>query len=170
MLGSAANIVFGSWLVKSEAAYIQGVKYNATQDAKNRLDALVGLDYMGIKDTVLSVELANRHIFDYEAQMSGVSVGFVPDYTQKDEVQTALRATRSFSNDSLNTTLLLSTFGHNWQYGGFFRASLEYDIIDAVVANFGVIDYLDSAKSEDKPFIHAISNNDRLYADITYSF
>lgn len=170
MLGSAANIVFGSWLLKGEAAFVQGVKYNATKDAKNRADTLVGLDYMGIKDTVLSVELANRHIFAYESQMSGLNVGFVPDYTQEDEVQTALRATRSFSNDSLNATLLLSMFGHNWQYGGFFRASLEYDIIDAVVANFGIIDYLDTAKPEDKPFIHAISNNDKIFVDITYSF
>ena len=78
--------------------------------------------------------------------------------------------TRSFENDSINTTVLLSMFGHNWQYGGFFRASVEYDVMDAVVANLGVIDYLSAAKPEDKPFVDAISNNDKIFADITYSF
>ena len=168
MLGSAVNIATGSFLLKSEAALVNGIRYNSTTDDKQRLDALVGLDYMGIKDTVLSLEVANRHIFDYEAQMG--STYLKPDYVQEDEVQTAMRATRSFENDSINATLLLSMFGHNWQYGGFFRASVEYDIIDAVVANIGVINYLSAAKPEDKPFIDATSNNDKIFADITYSF
>lgn len=170
MLGSAINIATGSWLLKSEAAYVNGVRYNSTQDKKSRLDALIGVDYMGISDTVLSLEVANKHICDYEAQMSGYTLGFIPDYTEEDEVQTALRATHSFSNDSINATALLSMFGHNWEYGGFFRASVEYDVMDAVVANFGLINYLSAAKSEDKPMIDAISNNDRVFADITYSF
>ncbi|MBT5934593.1 DUF1302 family protein [Sulfurimonas sp.] len=173
MLGSAINIVTGSWLLKSEVAYIDGIKYNSTLDEKARVDTLVGVDYMGIKDSVLSLEIANKRIFDYETQMSGAPTGiipYVPDYTQEDEVQTAIRATRSFENDSINTTVLLSMFGHNWQYGGFFRASVTYDVVDAVVANFGVIDYIDAAKKEDKPFMNAISNNDRVFADITYSF
>ena len=170
MLGSALNVVYGSWLLKSEVAFLEGVRYNSTLNKKNRLDMLFGLDYMGIKDSVFSIEIANRHIFDYEQQMSGLHAGVVPDYIQQDEVQSALRVTRSFLNDSLNTTLLLNMFGENWQYGGFFRASLEYKIADAVVANFGIVDYLDPAKKEDKPFIDAISNNDRVFADITYSF
>jgi len=168
MLGSAINIATGSWLVKSEVALINGVKYNSTTDDKRRLDALVGVDYMGIKDSVLSLELANRHIFDYESQMGGLA--FKPDYVQKDEVQTAMRATRSFENDSINATLLLSMFGHNWQYGGFFRASVEYDVMDAVVANFGLIDYLDTPNPQEKPFTRTISDNDKVFADITYSF
>jgi len=168
MLGSAINIATGSFLLKSEAAFINGIRYNSTTDDKQRLDALVGLDYMGIKDTVLSLEVANRHIFDYESQMGGIYPK--PDYVKEDEVQTVMRATRSFENDSINATLLLSMSGHNWQYGGFFRASVEYDVIDAVVANVGVINYLSAAKPEDKPFVDAISNNDKIFADITYSF
>jgi len=174
MLGSAINIVSGPWLLKSEIAYVNGIKYNSTQDEKQRLDALLGLEYMGVKDTVLSLEIANKHIFNYESQMSGlpaVSIPpVVPDYTEEDEVQTAMRVTRSFENDSINATLLLSMFGHNWEYGGFFRASVEYDVMDAVVANFGVIDYLDAAQADKKPMMGAISDNDRVFADITYSF
>ncbi|HIP20218.1 MAG TPA: DUF1302 domain-containing protein [Sulfurimonas sp.] len=170
MLGSAFNIVKGSWLFKTELAYINGLKYNSTQDEKNRLDTLIGLDYMGVKDTVLSLEVANKHLLNYEKQMSGYTLGIIPDYTEEDEIQTAIRATHSFSNDTINTTALLSMFGHNWQYGGFARVSLEYDIADALVANFGLINYIAPAKPEDKPFTDAISNNGRVFADITYSF
>ncbi|WP_373002279.1 DUF1302 family protein [Sulfurimonas sp.] len=164
MLGSAINIASGSWLLKSEVALLDGVKYNSTRDAKSRLDALIGFDYMGIKDTVLSVEVANRHIFDYEAQMSKVVPR--PDYVDEDEVQTALRATKSFYNDSLNATALLSIFGSSWQNGGFARIWIEYEVADAIGLNAGIVEYIDG----DKPLMKAIKDNDRVFADITYSF
>lgn len=166
MLGAAINIVFGSWLIKGETAYLGGVKYNSTQDAKNRLDMLIGFDYMGMKDTVFSLEIANRHIFDYEEQMSVVEGVLRPDYVDENEIQTAIRATRSFANDSINVTALVSMFGSTWEYGGFARMWVEYDLIDATSANLGVVDYIGG----DKPFTQAISDNDRIFADITYSF
>ena len=159
MLGSAINIASGSWLLKSEVAYLDGVKYNSTTDEKSRLDALVGFDYMGIKDTVLSLEIANRHIFDYGSQMSELVAK--PDYVDQNEIQTAMRATRSFENDSINATALISMFGSSWEYGGFARLWVEYDVMDAVVANFGIVDYIDG----NKPFTKAISDNDRFFAD-----
>ena len=165
MLGSAINIATGSWLLKSEVAYLNGVRYNSTSDEKNRLDILVGFDYMGIKDTVLSLEIASRHIFDHETQMADLNT-LRPDYVDENEIQTAMRATRSFENDSINATALVSMFGSSWEYGGFARLWVEYDVIDAVVANFGLVDYIDG----DKPFTKAISDNDRIFADITYSF
>lgn len=161
MLGSAINISEGSWLFKAEAAYLDGVKYNNTQDDKSRLDALVGCDYMGISDTTFSVELANRHIFDYETQMQDQA-----DFVDKDEMQTAIRLTRSFSNDTINVTALLSMFGSHWENGGFSRVWAEYELMDALNANIGIVDYIGG----DKPFIEGIKKNDKVFADITYSF
>jgi len=161
MIGSALNIASGSWLLKSELAYLNGIKYNSTQDEKNRFDALVGVDYMGIKDSVLSLEVANRHIFNYENRMGGDF-----DFTDQDELQTAIRVTRSFENDSINATALLSMFGSSWENGGFGRIWVEYDVIDAVVANFGIVDYIGG----DKILMEANKQNDRIFADISYSF
>lgn len=163
MLGSAINIASGSWLLKSEIAFIDGIRYNTTTDAKARLDVLIGFDYMGTKDTVLSLELSNRHIFDHEEIMSSL---FTQDFVDQNEYQSALRATRSFENDSINASVLLSMFGSSWEYGGFTRIWVEYDVVDAVVANIGLVDYIDG----DKPFTKAINDNDRVFADITYSF
>ena len=161
MLGSAINISEGSWLYKTEAAFLEGIKYNNTLDEKNRLDILVGVDYMGIRDTTLSLELANRHIFDYETKMQ-----FQADFVDEDEMQTALRLTRSFQNDTINLTALVSMFGRTWEYGGFSRVSVEYEVMDAVIANFGIVDYIGG----DRPFMEGIKNNDRVFADISYSF
>ncbi len=161
MIGSAINIASGSWLLKSEVAYLSGIAYNSTTNEKNRLDALIGFDYMGIKDTVVSLEVANKHIFDYEAQMKNQ-----PDFIDKDEMQTAIRLTRSFSNDTINTTALLSMFGSKWENGGFARVWVDYEIMDALNVNFGIVDYIGG----DKVFMEATEDNDRVFADITYSF
>lgn len=160
MAGSAINIATGSYLLKSELAFINGIKYNSTQDEKARFDALIGVDYMGIKDTVLSLEIANRHIFDYENQM------IISDYVEQNEMQTAMRVTRSFENDTINANALLSMFGLSWENGGFARVWVEYDVIDAVVANLGLVDYIGG----DKVLFEAIKENDRIFADISYSF
>ncbi|MBN2816716.1 MAG: DUF1302 family protein [Campylobacterales bacterium] len=170
MFGSAFNIVYESWLFKSEIAYLDSLKYNSTANEKARLDALIGFDYNGFKDTLISVEVANRHLFSYEEQMSGFTMGFVPDYTQEDEVQTAIRVNRSFSNDTIDVTILANLLGHHWQYGGFIRASLEYELFDSTLVEFGAIDYLKPAIVEEKPFSDSISNNDRIFAEISYSF
>ncbi len=161
MLGSAINIVRGSWLIKAEAAFLNGVKYNSTADDKNRLDTLIGLEYMGIQDSSISFEIANRHIFDYEAQMKHQA-----DFTDQDEMQSALRFSRSFSNDTLNLTALVSLFGSKWENGGFSRVWFEYEIMDALSANIGFVDYIGG----DKAFLEGIKDNDRLFADIRYSF
>jgi len=161
MLGSAVNISEGSWLLKAEAAFLDGVKYNNTPDEKQRLDALIGFEYMGIADTTLSLELANRHIFDHEAGMKTQA-----DFVDKDEMQTALRATRSFLNETIDLTALVSMFGQKWENGGFARVWMEYELMQAVNVNVGVVDYIGG----DKPFIESIKDNDRVFADIQYSF
>jgi len=164
MAGVATNIAVGSWLIKSEAAFFDGVKYNATQDDKQRLDMLVGFDYMGVSDTVISLEVANKHIFDYESKMNAQKG--ISDYVEADEMQSALRVSRKFLNDTLTTNALLTIFGSQLENGGFARVWAEYDIMDALSTNVGYVDYIGG----EKPFLDAISKNDRFFADLRYSF
>ncbi|MDA7816806.1 DUF1302 domain-containing protein [Sulfurimonas sp.] len=161
MLGSAINVAAGNWLFKSEAAYLSGVRYNTTSDDKDRLDILIGFDYMGFRDTVVSLEVANRHIFDYESQMKLSS-----DYVDKDEMQTAFRVSKSFLNETMELNALVSMFGSSFEYGGFSRVWFKYDIADSISTNIGVVDYIGG----EKVYFESIKNNDRFFADITYSF
>ena len=177
MLGAAANVVSGSWLFKAEAAFINDISYRSTEQ-KNRLDVLIGFDYMGIKNTVLSLELADRHIFDYEEQMLTLSLqqaaemNTFADFVREDSMQLALRGSYSFNHDNANVTYLLSLFGGSGVGdefdGGFQRLWLDYKYNDAVTLNAGIVDYIGGQSLV--PFFNAIEDNDRVFVEIQYSF
>ncbi len=177
MIGVAGNVVSGSWLFKAESAFINDINYRST-DRKNRLDALIGFDYMGIKDTVLSLELADRHIFDYEEKMltatlqDAAAQGTFPDFVREDSIQIAFRTSYSFDHDNATVTYLLSLAGGNGPGdsfdGGFQRLWLDYKYNDAVSLNTGIVDYIGGDGII--PFYRAIEDNDRVFAEIQYSF
>ncbi|HEB63377.1 MAG TPA: DUF1302 family protein [Gammaproteobacteria bacterium] len=161
MLGAAANVTVGSWLFKAELAALGNLQYNTTQNKKSRWDLLIGTEYMGFKDTSISLEIANRHINDYEAQMINPA-----DFVHENELQTVLRATRSFNHDTIDITWLVSLFGSGGSDGGFQRLWLNYDISDGLLTTAGVVDYIGG----NKPFMDALSDNGRVFAEIKYSF
>ena len=161
MSGLAANKTVGAWTLKTEFAFLDKLRYNSTTDAKSRLDALLGLDYNGIKDVSITLEVANRHINDYETQMLTNK-----DFVREDEMQTALRTSYVFDHDNATLTYLVSIFGTEFQDGGFQRAWLEYKVNDSVIVTGGFIDYIGG----EKPYFEAISVNDRAFFDIKYSF
>jgi Protein of unknown function (DUF1302) len=177
MAGVASNIVSGSWLFKAEAAFINDINYRST-GRKNRLDALIGLDYMGIKHTVISLEIADRHIFDYEEEMltltlqEAVAQNTFPDFVREDSIQIALRTSYSFDHDNATATYLISLAGGNGPGdsfdGGFQRLWVDYKYTDAVSLNAGVVDYIGGDGII--PFYRAIEDNDRVFAEVQYSF
>ncbi len=177
MIGIAGNVVSGSWLFKAESALINDINYRST-DRKNRLDALIGFDYMGVKDTVISIELADRHIFDYEEKMltatlqDAAAQGTFPDFVREDSIQIAFRSSYSFDHDNATVTYLLSLAGGNGPGdsfdGGFQRLWLDYKYTDAVSLNAGIVDYIGGDGII--PFYRAIEDNDRVFAEIKYSF
>ncbi|MEA1890007.1 MAG: DUF1302 family protein [Pseudomonadota bacterium] len=177
MGGIASNIVSGGWLFKAEAALINDINYRST-GRKNRLDALIGFDFNGLKDTVISVELANRHIFNYEEKMltltlqEAVAENTFPDFVRQDSIQIAFRTSYSFDHDNATANYLLSLAGGNGPGdsfdGGFQRLWIDYKYTDAVSLNAGVVDYIGGDGII--PFYRAIENNDRVFAEIKYSF
>ncbi|MDQ7085818.1 MAG: DUF1302 family protein [Sulfurovum sp.] len=66
MFGTALNVLSGSWLFKTELAYFDGLKYTSTgEQAFSRMDALLGVEYNGISDTLISYDIVTRQIQDY---------------------------------------------------------------------------------------------------------
>jgi len=177
MVGTAGNVALGSWLLKGELALITDINYRST-GRKNRLDALIGVDYMGIKDTVISFEFANRHIFNYEEKMLTMSIeeavaqSMFPDFVREDSMQMAFRSTYSFDHDNAQINYLLSlAFGNGVGPGfdgGFQRLWVDYKATDAMSLNAGVVHYI--AGSSAIPFYRAIANNGRVFSEIKYSF
>jgi len=161
-LGFASNIAIKSWLLTSELVYINGLKFNTTKDEKNRLDFLLGAEYKGITDFTVSLELAQKHIYNYELAMLKA-----PDSIYQDERQTALRMSYVFDHEKGTLSYLNTLFLNNSNInGGFQRLWLNYDLNDDIEINFGLVDYI----AGDKITINALSDNDRLFADISYHF
>ena len=161
MLGSSINIAKGNWLIKGETAYLDGLEYFIDIGKKQRLDILVGAEYTGFSETVFSFELVNRHIFSFDDRLKQA-----PVYGQEDELQSALRLSRDFLNDTLQLTLLLSTFDLKGEDGSFQRISAQYDWSDSVRLTAGGICY----QSGNNALFKNIGANDRLFAEIRYSF
>jgi hypothetical protein len=159
--GAAANVALGNWLLKTEVAYWIGLRYSNIDDEKNRLDVLAGADYSGFKDTTISIEFANRHIFDFDEL-----IALPPDGQKENWNQFSLRYTRDFMNDTLHLTLLASSYGLFAREGGFQRFQLEYDLTDSLSATGGVVIY----QSGDFPSFKDAGDNDLLLFELEYRF
>jgi hypothetical protein len=162
MLGSAVNVALGNWLLKAEAAWLDGLKFTTQPDKTyTRLDVLGGVEYSGFTDTTIALEIADQHIFDHEEELEEE-----PDTRHEDQIQWAARLNRDFMNETLSVTLLLSVYGEKWQNGAFQRLSAEYDITDALLVNGGVVFY----QSGDLLIWKEVEENDRLFLEFKYSF
>ncbi|MDH4944528.1 DUF1302 family protein [Sulfurimonas sp. C5] len=153
MYGAAATVVSGSWLFKTELAYNKNYRYLQLANQKlDRFDALVGLEYNGIADTTISLDLADKY--------------FVKDYGLKQHnYQGALRITSDFMHDTLHLNYLFNAFGDRFDKGGYQRVWIEYDVTDSIKTTFGVVDYLGG-----NAFFDSIEDNDMLFGDISYNF
>lgn len=162
MVGSAFNIAIGNWILKAEAAFIDGLRYfNMPEEDYTRIDAMGGIEYYGFDDTTIIIEASNRHINGYDDEL-----GELPDQAEKNEFQSVLRASRTFMNETLELEGLLSFFGINGNDGKFQRFSLAYDITDALEIKGGVLLY----QSGDLAVFSDVGDNDRFFLDLKYSF
>ena len=162
MLGMAANLAVGNWLLKGEGGWFDGLRYTNTPGIEySRLDLGGGVEYSGFSEAIVSLEAVNRHIFDYNQQLRQF-----PDEIRANEFQWSLRITKDFINDTLTLTLLGSTFGVKADDGSFARLDAEYDVTDTVSIRGGAVFY----QSGDKGLFQDVAANDRLFAVCKYNF
>ena len=161
MFGTALNVISGSWLLKTELAYLDGLKYTSTQDKLySRIDALIGVEYNGIADTLISYDISLRHLNNYDKILLNE---FNP--LEKDTYQQAFRISTDFVNDTINANYLISLFGKKLSEGGFQRVWIKYDLADGINVNVGVVDYIGGSTLFD-----TVKDSDMIFADISYSF
>ena len=141
MLGMAYNKVIGSFLLKTEVAHFDNYD-SPIVDA--RTDGLVGVEYNGISDGSISLEIANKD----------------------EDIQYALRFTQSYLNQTLDFTALYSGYGKELENGGFTRVWTDYAYNDEVSLSLGFIDYIGG----DAAYFEQIKDNDRIFGSLKYSF
>ncbi len=162
MGGASANIALGNWLLKGEAACFSGLEYSSVPEEEfTRLDMLAGIEYTGFAETVISLEVVDRHLFDFDRRL-----GSSPDFAQENEVQTVAKLVRDFANDTVQVKLLVSVFGTHGEDGAFERFQVDYDLSDDMVLTGGVVLY----QSGDRGALSSIEDNDRLFLELNYYF
>ena len=179
LVGAGANYTIGSWLAKTELAWLDGLDYTTSTPTtiptamgpitvqiptgttrKSRLDFMIGVEYYGFTDTNIVVEVANRHIFGFREDMR-------PNFgVEENSLETAVRITRNFMNDRFSATLVAIAFGNHAQEGSVVRFDLRYDLKDALVLGGGILLFQDGDRI---PF-DTIFRNDRLFIELKYSF
>ena len=162
MMGSAVNVAIGNWIVKGEAAYIDGLEFfNEPDESYCRIDAMMGLEYYGFDDAVVIFEIADRRINGFDSMLKQS-----PDQAQKKSSQMVLHLSKTFLNETLELEGLFSFFGLDGKDGRIQRLAAIYDISDAVEIKGGILLY----QSGDLPEFAHIGDNDRVFAEIKYSF
>lgn len=162
MTGMTGNIAFANWLIKGEGVCFDGLEFaNMEDDDLTRLDLMAGVEYMGFSETVLSLEIVNRHLFDFDEQLT-----LPPDIAQEDTLQTVAKLVRDFANDTIQLKILLSLFGAHGEDGAFERFQLDYDLSDSVTMTGGVIFY----QAADQGALSTIQGNDRIFFELVYDF
>jgi len=173
MLGTAINVLSGSWLFKTEFAYKDGLKYTWTKDKDfSRTDLLLGVEYNGISDTTINYDVVTRKIGGYDESLMNP---YFP--IEETTYQHALRIGSSFLNSELKVDYVISMNGKSLNEGGFQRATMKYEIADGINANLGVVDYIGTKKTGEMAsgagsmsLFNEIKDNDMVFMDISYSF
>ncbi len=162
MTGLTSNIALGNWLLKGEAAWFDGLEYaNLPDEDFSRLDYMAGIEYTGFSETLLSLEVVNRQILDFEEQLT-----LAPDISQENTLQSVAKLVRDFANDTVQLKILLSVLGTHGEDGMFERFQLDYKFTDAITLMGGVIFY----QSADQGALSSIEENDRVFAELLYEF
>ena len=161
MLGSAANFVVGSWLVKAEAALHKNLRFsNLSEKDFERLTALVGVEYSGIVDTTLALEVVSSHIKDFDNRLEQ------PNAQKENETEIAFRVGRTFLNESLELSMATRAPTPIGKNGGLFRAQVSYDLNDSMEIYGGTLLYF---VGDNLPY-SKIADNDRLFLGLNYHF
>jgi hypothetical protein len=162
MVGSGVNYTLGSWLLKAELAYLDGLLFTDA-GTRSRLDAMLGFEYYGFSDTTLSIEVVNRHVFDFPPVPTVGTAGIVP---QEDDTQAAFRLTRSFLRERLDATIVALIFSGIDEVGSVVRVDASYDLRDALVLTAGVVLY----QAGDLSPLSTYGPNDRFFWELKWSF
>jgi len=165
MAGFAINYVYEDWVLKGEAAFLEGFQFSnlPAGHTRSRLDTMLGFEYFGFKDTTITLEVVNRHINNFELDLERPN-----DFALENLTQYLFYYTRDFMNDRLHADILVSPFTGDGSYQGIIqRYSVAYDLYDDVTAQLGWIGY---SSGKDYILTEIYQDNDRFYFEAKYSF
>jgi len=163
-MGVAANWVEGSWLLFGEA----GVHYDKAVrpahesflqqldgwDEKDQLLTVLGVEYNGFRNLLLSVELDNVHTEEHDIYMLG----------EEDQTSLGARLYWTALNERLQVLAVWNELADN--SGRVSRVSVDYNWSDNLDLGLMWVDY----SSENDSIFYNFRNNDVLQLNLRYNF
>lgn len=168
MLGAAGNFTRGPWLFKAESAWLRDVAVlrfqsgNAipSSDDNDRIDTMLGVEFYGRDNLTIAFEIVNRHLLkEHTAPMT------LP-LSPQSRFESGLRISRPFFRERVHLTLLALGLGERLQDGGAVRFSGDFEITDDWKLAGGWLIFIGGPDDG----LGAFDSNDRLYAELKYSF
>jgi len=172
LLGVSGQIALGDWLLKSEVARLSGLR--DPEDAGGgavrvreytRVDSMAGVEYQGINEVSIALELVNRHIRGFDSTLANVPP-LGETALERNRYEASLLVRADFLHDRLHATLVALGFGAHLEDGSVFRAELEYELRDALALSGGVVLY----QHGERPPLDFWEHHDRLFLKLKYSF
>ena len=128
---------------------------------RNRFDAFLGVEYYGIVDTSMTVEVVNRYLFGHGGSTRR-SLGDPPENRQ----EVSLRITRNFMRERLEVTALAVLVAESEKPAAILRLDAEYELQDAVFLPGGILFFQEG----NVPVLDTWGRNDRFFASIKWNF
>ena len=161
VVGVAVSLVEGNWLWRGELAEVQGIKFLGFEEIFARQDQALGFEYTGLKDAILAVETRLLWLKKYEAALENE-----PNSQREMELSTAIRYQQDFLNQQLSLNFFTILFGEMGRSGSSQRLGFDYECSDGLNVGAGFLFY----QTGDIAYATRIADNDRLYANLKYSF
>ena len=166
----------GAFLWKAEIAYLNGIRslrfdaptasdptrpFDLLNVERNRLDTMVGIEWYGPDQLTIALEILNRHLFDHPGGVDGRT-----EFTPADSFDTNVRITRPFFRERMEVTVLGAVSGERMQDGGLVRVSADFEATDSIKLEGGWLIFFGGPRIG----LGAFDSNDRVYAEVKYSF
>ena len=162
MVGTSISAARGNMLYIAEFAHFRNLRFKSDYDGDyNRNDFLIGVEYSGFSDTVISLDYASRHLQDYDSILDSS-----PENPQSSENYIGCRITSDFIQDKLQLTALFILNGEWGDEGAMQRFTARYDIADNWSVTSGVW-FFQAGTSERLP---KADNTGRIFAELRYDF
>lgn len=163
-IGIAANVVSGPWLLFGEVGLHRDKAVRPDNDLlfrqvdgwdlKDQLMSVVGIEYNGISNTLLSLEIDNVHTNDHDQFMQA----------EKDQLSAGARLYWTGLNQRMTVIGVLYHLADN--AGSLGRLSIEYNWSDNLALGFMWVDYHGQRGSVLRDF----RNNDVVQLELRFSF
>lgn len=163
-LASSANYPVDSWLFRLDLGVIFDLPLEVWDgqdilsldiDETPVAQMVLGTDYSGVEDTLISVEL-NKNIY------LGEALNALVDY---DIIALAIRAERTFLKDDLALTLTSILQGESLQYGWFARLDVAYRLREGLETSMGYVTY---QPGDEFSLLTGLDSHDRLFGQIRW--